>query len=538
MSAGFESGGEEPPAELVPSAPDTAARRLRAAHARAAHARAAHARAGPTGPDPAGPGRSAATWTAAGSARTGEPDGGPPPARCGTAPAPPHPRPVGDAHPSVPYRSRHPPPFPERRPYPSTHRPWPGSRRYRPRLRRRTLPGRRPPSRRGPGRPPRPCAWSWASACSRGAGAGVWLDHGPAAPTPTAAEVSRRDFAAARGLAQRARRHALPAAPCTARAAARAAPTAPGRGSASHPTAAARTPSTRCWRRRCAPAGCVRLLRATYTDVTSSAVTTVGLLFTKADAAAMRGAARALRGHRTPRQPHRSDAPSRTPRRGTVAAGFGDRQRASWTVVLAADRPSSSTRSAASPTAATSTSPSPPPTPSPRAPPAPPAQAGLATTPQALADAVGGRARGAARALTADRKDIRDEAATGRRAVAAVALGPAASRSSRPTRDAVRDQEWALDALHAQRGVADHEGRGRHRRRARHRRRRHATPTCPGRSCEGKDMVGFGAKPRRPRLGQARHRAWPGSSPVTATAPVAPTECWASRRRPGSCPYG
>ncbi len=36
-----------------------------------------------------------------------------------------------------------------------------------------------------------------------------------------------------------------------------------------------------------APAGCLRLLRATYTDATRSQVTTVGLLFTKADPAAM-----------------------------------------------------------------------------------------------------------------------------------------------------------------------------------------------------------------------------------------------------------
>lgn len=36
-----------------------------------------------------------------------------------------------------------------------------------------------------------------------------------------------------------------------------------------------------------APAGCERLLRATYTDATQSYVTTVGLLFTKADPAAM-----------------------------------------------------------------------------------------------------------------------------------------------------------------------------------------------------------------------------------------------------------
>ncbi|NUS23703.1 MAG: hypothetical protein HOV92_05710, partial [Streptomyces sp.] len=36
-----------------------------------------------------------------------------------------------------------------------------------------------------------------------------------------------------------------------------------------------------------APVGCSRLLRATYTDATQSYVTTVGLLFTKADVAGM-----------------------------------------------------------------------------------------------------------------------------------------------------------------------------------------------------------------------------------------------------------
>ncbi|MCZ9338911.1 hypothetical protein NGM37_14120, partial [Streptomyces sp. TRM76130] len=40
-------------------------------------------------------------------------------------------------------------------------------------------------------------------------------------------------------------------------------------------------------RKALAPVGCARLLRATYTDATRSHVTTVGLLFTKGDAAAM-----------------------------------------------------------------------------------------------------------------------------------------------------------------------------------------------------------------------------------------------------------
>lgn len=40
-------------------------------------------------------------------------------------------------------------------------------------------------------------------------------------------------------------------------------------------------------RKALAPVGCLRLLRATYTDATHSSVTTVGLMFTRADAAAM-----------------------------------------------------------------------------------------------------------------------------------------------------------------------------------------------------------------------------------------------------------
>jgi hypothetical protein len=57
-------------------------------------------------------------------------------------------------------------------------------------------------------------------------------------------------------------------------------------------------------RQALAPVGCLRLLRATYTDATRSNVTTVGLLFTRTD-----------------------------------AAGFGDDQRASWTVSVLTDVP-------------------------------------------------------------------------------------------------------------------------------------------------------------------------------------------------------
>ncbi|WP_373865100.1 hypothetical protein [Streptomyces rishiriensis] len=86
-----------------------------------------------------------------------------------------------------------------------------------------------------------------------------------------------------------------------------------------------------------APVGCQRLLRATYTDATQSYVTTVGLLFTKADAAAMRAldARFAKEG-----LAQRADLmPRPYAAKGTAAAGFGDRQRAAWTVSVLTDAP-------------------------------------------------------------------------------------------------------------------------------------------------------------------------------------------------------
>ncbi|MFD7135996.1 hypothetical protein [Streptomyces sp. NPDC059894] len=86
-----------------------------------------------------------------------------------------------------------------------------------------------------------------------------------------------------------------------------------------------------------APVGCTRLLRATYTDATQSYVTTVGLLFTKADAAGMRALdarfeEEALAG-RTDLIPRPYAA------KDTVAAAFGDQQRASWTISVLTDAP-------------------------------------------------------------------------------------------------------------------------------------------------------------------------------------------------------
>ncbi|WP_280877929.1 hypothetical protein [Streptomyces pseudovenezuelae] len=86
-----------------------------------------------------------------------------------------------------------------------------------------------------------------------------------------------------------------------------------------------------------APVGCQRLLRATYTDATQSFVTTVGLLFTKADAVGMKSLASRFQreglGRRTDLMPLPYAA------KGTVAAEFGSKQRASWTVSVLTDAP-------------------------------------------------------------------------------------------------------------------------------------------------------------------------------------------------------
>jgi len=86
-----------------------------------------------------------------------------------------------------------------------------------------------------------------------------------------------------------------------------------------------------------APVGCQRLLRATYTDATQSFVTTVGLVFTKADATEMGALAKRFQsdglGERTDLMPRPYAA------KGTAAARFGTEQRASWTVSVLTDAP-------------------------------------------------------------------------------------------------------------------------------------------------------------------------------------------------------
>lgn len=90
-------------------------------------------------------------------------------------------------------------------------------------------------------------------------------------------------------------------------------------------------------RKALAPVGCLRLLRATYVDATLSHVTTVGLLFTKADAAAMTALKARFAKEGLDR---RTDLmPRAYPAEGTPAQDFGDAQRGSWTESVLTDAP-------------------------------------------------------------------------------------------------------------------------------------------------------------------------------------------------------
>ncbi|MFE0511777.1 hypothetical protein [Streptomyces sp. NPDC058964] len=90
-------------------------------------------------------------------------------------------------------------------------------------------------------------------------------------------------------------------------------------------------------RKALAPVGCQRLLRATYTDATQSYVTTVGILFTKADPAAMSSLSARFRNEGLDRRADLMPRPYAA--RNTVAAAFGDKQRASWTISVLTDAP-------------------------------------------------------------------------------------------------------------------------------------------------------------------------------------------------------
>jgi hypothetical protein len=86
-----------------------------------------------------------------------------------------------------------------------------------------------------------------------------------------------------------------------------------------------------------APVGCVRLLRATYVDSTSTTVTTVGLLVTSGEAPAM--SALNLRWSNDKLGQRADLVPKAVAFPGTAAASFGDRQRGSWAVQVSADLP-------------------------------------------------------------------------------------------------------------------------------------------------------------------------------------------------------
>lgn len=85
------------------------------------------------------------------------------------------------------------------------------------------------------------------------------------------------------------------------------------------------------------PVGCERLLRATYTDSTSTTVTTVGVVTTGADERGMLALSKRwgtkLLGERTDLLPRPLAVP------GTASASFGDRQRGSWIVNVHTDAP-------------------------------------------------------------------------------------------------------------------------------------------------------------------------------------------------------
>ncbi|BBA96131.1 hypothetical protein RVR_1295 [Actinacidiphila reveromycinica] len=86
-----------------------------------------------------------------------------------------------------------------------------------------------------------------------------------------------------------------------------------------------------------APAGCVRLLRATYVDSTSTTVTTVGLLVGSGEAAAMSALGKRWTGQHLGERIDLLPRPVAFP--GTPAAGFGDHQRGSWDVRVSSDLP-------------------------------------------------------------------------------------------------------------------------------------------------------------------------------------------------------
>ncbi|MFF4898925.1 hypothetical protein [Streptomyces sp. NPDC001068] len=90
-------------------------------------------------------------------------------------------------------------------------------------------------------------------------------------------------------------------------------------------------------RKALAPVGCRRLIRATYTDATQSYVTTVGLLFTKAEPAGMTALAKRFEAEHLDRRTDLMPLPYAA--KGTAAERFGPHQRASWTISVLTDAP-------------------------------------------------------------------------------------------------------------------------------------------------------------------------------------------------------
>ncbi|MFK4102272.1 hypothetical protein ACI2L1_19760 [Streptomyces sp. NPDC019531] len=90
-------------------------------------------------------------------------------------------------------------------------------------------------------------------------------------------------------------------------------------------------------RKALAPVGCERLLRATYTDATESYVTTVGLLFTDADVTAMRELDNRFTKEGLDTRTDLLPLPYAA--KDTLAADFGAKQRASWTISVLTDAP-------------------------------------------------------------------------------------------------------------------------------------------------------------------------------------------------------
>ncbi|POX43134.1 hypothetical protein C3486_01865 [Streptomyces sp. Ru73] len=86
-----------------------------------------------------------------------------------------------------------------------------------------------------------------------------------------------------------------------------------------------------------APAGCKRLLRADYVDATRSSVITVGVVTTRTDPAGMRALDKRFSTEGLDSRRDLMPRPYAAP--GTLAAGFGPEQRASWSIQVLPDAP-------------------------------------------------------------------------------------------------------------------------------------------------------------------------------------------------------